>query len=198
MTDELKEGPATKVDVPERPLDHPLQTEPGQTVGLKECGSCGGSHADVEIHSYTSRQGPYTHWYICPTTGDAVPTCLVMIGKTMGIEVVNSILNSIIEAMVRQRYLIAVWSIRPDPTDEHQDRLTLERHPVAWKDFPIDDQEIGFPRAIALLEDHLTEFHGREIRSAHHATGPAPLPRVQRGVIPTNVRLFGDEDNGEG
>jgi hypothetical protein len=159
-----------------------------ERITVNECGSCGGVHERVLLHKYIKPIGPYTHWYSCTTTGDPVPLCLTMIGKSTALEIQAPILRELISALIDTRYLIAVWRVHPDPANPTGTELTLE--PPIYREFPTEDPLVGFGAAIGLLERKLTETLGRPIRSTEQQ-GPAKLPPA--GPRIPLVRMFGEQ-----
>jgi hypothetical protein len=61
------------------------------------CFSCGGKHSQIECKPYSKDNPPYTHFYLCPTTGDPVGIAIV-VSNNIRMELHDKAVRDIFEA----------------------------------------------------------------------------------------------------
>jgi len=80
----------------------------GRTVGIKKCDSCDGAHEGVAMQAFVRQNSPFTHWFTCPVTGDAVPVSLVGLTSGDAINLESRVLQRFVEAQISGRYVVLV------------------------------------------------------------------------------------------
>jgi hypothetical protein len=155
-----------------------------------ECGSCGGKHERLLVRKYITPQGPYTNWYTCPVTGDAVPVSLISLSRAMSVEVTNVVLRQLVRAIMSGSFLVVVWRVFDDPKPNNPLHKTLEMFAPTWQQFPTDD----FATALGQLEERLSTQLGKPIRSAVGLARPAPAGQK----LPPAVMLFDEKGKAAG
>ena len=104
---EAQEGPDESDDAVVVEDAVPADIPAGKVVDFEECGSCGKSHSISAINKYSTPQPPYTHWYICPTTGDPCGASIVsQNGKEQTINA--SVLSRLATAHACENFLVAI------------------------------------------------------------------------------------------
>lgn len=80
------------------------------SLNIRHCYACDGIHHQLEVKQFNTSRPPWTHWFICPTTGDAVPVTLVIHGQAF-LEVNNDILRKMVVAQATGEFLVAIFSM---------------------------------------------------------------------------------------
>ena len=142
------------------PFPKPLDTT-GQKLNVTQCAACDGPHESLDVQSFKRLTPPWTHWFMCPSTNDPVPLCLVMKDAEQGIEVSSTIVSKLIQAQVTGSYLVAI-------VRRNDDKLQLDR---VTHNFPTND----FAGAVKLLDDDLTKEVGPPEAGTMQQARPAPL-----------------------
>ena len=172
----------------------------GKKMRVALCGSCDGSHDDLRVRQYVKPQGPFTHYYMCPTTDDPVSLSMTMLDGGNGntaIEMDVDIMRQVLEALVAKRYMIAVWTVTTEPAtnqpegEERRVDTTLSLLNPTWKDFPLGDPAVNFSKAVELLEMFLVRRFGRPLKDLHNTKLPEadvmpmnPIATMFGGVLP--------------
>lgn len=158
------------------PPSEPLTGQPaplsGQSVNIRQCPCCDGSHDGLDVREFAKSQGPFTHWFLCPTLGEPVSISLLMLSSGEGLELNGAVCQSIAKAQLSGRYLIAVFVISAEGK--------LELHRTSQK-FPTGD----FEECVNMLRKNLSS-----------ETGPAQPLQMQRGRPMPLRTLMGALDPG--
>lgn len=94
------------VDVVRKTGEIDLQAE--NVLSIMHCYSCKGPHEKIPVYPYMTPHPPYTHYYICPSTGD--PTGLAIVPSKDGlVEVNGEILALLSEAQQSDSFMIVVY-----------------------------------------------------------------------------------------
>ena len=112
-----------------------MTEETTKTIDLLECFSCGSKHEGVPLHEYNCPSPPWTHHYVCPSSGDPVSIATAEVdGKPTIIH--QDIANGLSVARRAGHYLVAIFH-KKDPgvvTDKKPLMLNLrtENFDLSW------------------------------------------------------------------
>lgn len=191
----------TKPGDARNPLDSPVSLGT-TTVNIKECPVCKSKHEDIALTEFkTGGYGPFTHWYLCPSTGDPAMLSLISIGDGVGIDIDHNILSQVLTAQASGRYMVAVWRVTErDMTpeelsarvdgDDAKSIATLELMAPTWKNMPVgpNAKQIDLYAAIELLRKVIERQMGMRFGTE------SPLAAADVTPEPPEVRMFGRGD----
>lgn len=172
----------------------PVKTN-GQSLSIRQCPCCDASHDGLEVREFSRPQGPFTHFFTCPSLQEPVSVSLLMLTGGEGLELSGPICQAMAKAQLAGRYLIAVYVINPDG------RIDLHR---TTQKFPTGD----YDACIKMLQDDLRSEIGPAQRDEMKEASPLPLRgllgafdpngRVQKVRIPGRPVLADDGSDMEG
>ena len=148
-------------------------------VPIEKCPSCSGKH-ELPINTY-SRQEPWTHWFICPDSGDPVNLTLLLDDKEP-LQLHGELMQHIVKAHHSGEYFVAVFHWDKDaPRGEQCPKWFINQH------LP----HIEFGGCLDWLKGELAKI-----------VGPKDVPAIQiadrQDLERLPFNLFGDhKKNGE-
>jgi hypothetical protein len=120
----------------------------GMNMAINHCYCCQGPHQGVKLNEYRTPQPPFTHWYICPKTGD--PTGITIKNRAgTNLEVNANVLKHLVVAQQSESWMTVVWWVEEGKLRSF--RQTNEFPTVYFKDAVTDldadlQGEIGPPK----------------------------------------------------
>ena len=85
-----------------------------QNLSIRQCSACDGSHEEIKVTEYSRPAGPFTHWFMCPTTLDPVNLSLLALRSGEGLELNGALCQFLATAQIAGRYCVAVCWIDQD------------------------------------------------------------------------------------
>ncbi len=83
----------------------------GRTTTINKCDACDGAHPDVILRAFVRQNSAFTHWFLCPVTGDAVSVSLVGLTTGDAINLDSETLQLFAKAQMSGRYVVIVGMV---------------------------------------------------------------------------------------
>lgn len=121
----------------------------GEKLSIVNCHACDARHDGIPFHEYKTPNPPYTHWFLCPRTGDPVMVALVQNSAGDFVELHNNVLRHLLIAQAAGQFLVAVFRI-----EDNKVKLAWVKHRFPNADITADDgKKIGNMLNADLIRD---------------------------------------------
>lgn len=146
----------------------------GVPFNISKCGACDGSHEHLTIMEYARQPGPFSHWFVCPNTGDPVNVTLGTLPSGEGLEFNGAVIQDLAKAQMAGRYMAIICYVEAEPDANGKFPLRLVRHGCK---FPSGDvyQSKECEGLVGLLMRNLKEEFGDPQPVEMKAVKPHPL-----------------------
>lgn len=156
----------------------------GQSLNMRQCPSCDGSHEAIIVKELAKPAGSFTHWFSCPNTGDPVSLSLAMLKSGGGIELNGPVCQSLAEAQMAGRWMIAIWHI------DQNNAIQCSKHSTK---FPVGDyftqKDIqGHKGCVEMLAELLRQEIGPVQPDLMRAVNPSPLRDLMGALDPNTPK----------
>ena len=99
--------------------------ESGPKLSFETCGSCGGTHDNIEVAALSHPKSPWTHYYICPKSSDPCMVSIVQRGDSFE-EINRKIVESIIEGESRGSFVAAIFFVKNGEMQLHRHAFNFD------------------------------------------------------------------------
>lgn len=143
-------------------------------LGVVFCHSCDSNHQDIEAKEYKGqRPGPYTHWLVCPNTGDAVP---LTIATAEGVDTVinQKVMAMVSEAQANERYMVATFIPIENSNTGHAHVKVFQ----LTNEFPVSHTKVAVEALTTLLDREVGPPQDEPMKAASLPDSDEPLSRL--------------------
>lgn len=181
------------------------------TMDMVCCHSCGQAHADLTAKPFEKANLPWTHWYLCPVTGEPV-SLAVDVEKDRPVEVNHRIMRDVVQAQATGEMMFVTFRIVNGTV--HYERHTsnfprnklVEAADLFAKDMAKEAGVMAEPKEPLPKADlsRLNIFNAKPFDTAYDVRlpTPGPMPIVAEAVAmavmePGEEDGSGEDDQGE-